>query len=191
MDAPISRRQRAGRKVDVICHDPRNFGHRRHLVPLHEVLLAMESSYKGHLAICDLPRRNDLDGRGHLSEEALADFATFFLTLCIDQAKFMETLVQPDRLRDRILIWAEEEIRAGALPQKSGAVLEAVLYRGILPRGDVGGIIGVVDRQARRITSALLERGVLTSDSPRAPLYLAFPATLASRWMPRAVPRKH
>ncbi len=28
-------------------------------------------SYKAHLAKCDLPRRNDLDGRGNLSEEAL------------------------------------------------------------------------------------------------------------------------
>jgi Fic family protein len=30
------------------------------------------SAYKSHLANCDLPRRNDLDGRGNLSEEALA-----------------------------------------------------------------------------------------------------------------------
>jgi Fic family protein len=149
-----------------------------------------ESEYKAHLAACDLPRRNDLDGRGNLSEEALAKFAAFFLNICIDQIKFMEGLVQPDRLRDRIMIWAEEEIRADALPPKSGAVLEAVLYRGELPRGEVGGIIGTVDRQARRITSALLERGVLTSEGPRAPLRLAFPATLASRWMPGLFPEK-
>jgi Fic family protein len=35
--------------------------------------------YKTHLANCDLPRRNDLDGRGALSEEALAEFTEFFL----------------------------------------------------------------------------------------------------------------
>jgi Fic family protein len=149
-----------------------------------------EQEYKAHLAACDLPRRNDLDGRGNLSEEALAKFAVFFLNTCIDQIKFMEGLVQPDRLRDRIMIWAEEEIRADALPPKSGAVLEAVLYRGELPRGEIGGIIGTVDRQARRVTSALLERGVLSSEGPRAPLRLAFPATLASRWMPGLFPEK-
>jgi hypothetical protein len=27
-------------------------------------------TYKGHLSACDQTRRNDLDGRGHLSEEA-------------------------------------------------------------------------------------------------------------------------
>ncbi len=149
-----------------------------------------ESAYKGHLAACDLPRRNDLDGRGSLSEEALAEFASFFLQTCIDQVSFMESLVQPDRLRDRILIWTEEEIRSDRLPPKSGAVLEAVLYRGSLPRGEVVPLLNVGERQARRITSTLLERGVLTSTSPRAPLYLAFSAALASRWMPGLFPEK-
>lgn len=36
--------------------------------------------YKKHLSDCDSPRRNDLDGRGALSEEALARFANFFLS---------------------------------------------------------------------------------------------------------------
>jgi hypothetical protein len=54
-------------------------------------------TYKQQLAACDLPRRNDLDGRGHLSEEALADFAAFFLDLCIDQVEFMDGLIS---LRD-------------------------------------------------------------------------------------------
>ena len=147
-----------------------------------------EAAYKDHLAACDLPRRNDLDGRGEPSEEALAEFAVFFLTICIDQVRFMEQLVQPNRLRDRVLIWAEEEIRADALPRTSGAVLEAVLYRGALPRGDVARILGTSERNARRVTSALLERGVLVSDSTRAPLQLTFPAALASRWMPGLFP---
>src|SRR3954463_539273 len=41
--------------------------------------------YKTLLANCDSTRRNDLDGRGALSEEALAEFTRFFLTVCIDQ----------------------------------------------------------------------------------------------------------
>lgn len=146
--------------------------------------------YKGHLAACDQVRRNDLDGRGHLSEEALAEFTSFFLTICIDQVAFMETLVEPDRLRTRILLWAEEETRLSNLPPKSGSVLEAVLYRGELPRADAAGVVGTGDRQARRIVSALIDRGVLISESPRAPLRLAFPAALASRWMPGLFPEK-
>ncbi|CAI2717527.1 Fic family protein [Nitrospina watsonii] len=146
--------------------------------------------YKSLLQQADLPRRNDLDGRGSLSEEGLAEFTLYFLEVCRDQVKFMEELVQPDRLRTRILLWVEEEIRMKTLPDHSGKVLDALLYRGELPRGDIPEIIGAGDRQARRITSALLKEGVLTSESPRAPLRLAFPAKLADRWMPNLFPEK-
>jgi Fic family protein len=148
------------------------------------------NEYKALLANCDLPRRNDLDGRGSLSEEALADFTRFFLNACIDQVNFMESLVQPDRLRARILLWAEEEIRLGFLPAKSGSIVEAVLYRGELPRGEAHTVVGTGERQARRIVSALLAKEVLVSGSPRAPLRLAFPAALASRWMPGLFPER-
>jgi Fic family protein len=144
--------------------------------------------YKALLANCDMTRRNDLDGRGTLSEEALAEFTRFFLTVCIDQVNFMESLMQPDRLRTRILLWAEEEARLGQLPAKSGALLEAVIYRGELPRGETGPVVGTGERQARRIVSALLDRQVLVSGGPRSPLRLGFPATLASRWMPGLFP---
>jgi Fic family protein len=148
------------------------------------------SEYKTLLANCDLPRRNDLDGRGTLSEEALVEFTRFFLGICIDQVTFMESLVQPDHLRARILMWAEEQIRLGFLPPKSGSILEAVLYRGELPRGDADTVVGTSERQARRIVSALIEKEVLVSESSRAPLRLAFPAALASRWMPGLFPEK-
>ena len=147
-------------------------------------------AYKGHLAACDLTRRNDLDGRGHLSEETLTEFTTFFLTTCIDQVAYMESLMQPDQLRARILLWAEEQMRLNKLPPKSGAILEAVLYRGELPRADTPAIVDSSERSARRVVASLLEQGVLTSESTRAPIRLAFPATLASRWMPGLFPEK-
>ena len=146
------------------------------------------AAYKGHLTACDMTRRNDLDGRGNLSEEALAEFTRFFLVTCLDQVRFMEGLMQPDSLRTRILLWTEEEVRLHRLPPKCGAILEAILYRGELPRGDAAGIVGTGGRQARRVVSALIERGVVISVSSRAPLRLAFPAALASRWMPGLFP---
>ncbi len=82
-------------------------------------LARRDADYKAHLAACDSPRRNDLDGRGALSEEALAAFTTFFLEVCLDQVRFMESLVEPGRLRDRIIRWALEESRRGALPAQA------------------------------------------------------------------------
>ncbi|MGQ0751388.1 MAG: Fic family protein [Betaproteobacteria bacterium] len=148
------------------------------------------TKYKELLANCDLRRRNDLDGRGNLSEEALADYTRYFLEICMDQVSFMEDLMQPDSLRARLLVWAEEQARLGKLPPRAGRLLEAMLYRGELPRGEVTTLLGIPERSARRITSELLQQGVFVSDSTRAPLRLAFPAALASRWMPGLFPEK-
>ena len=148
------------------------------------------ADYKTHLTACDQPRNGDYDGRGNLSEQSLAKFTRFFLLTCIDQINFMAELIQPDRLRARVLLWVEEEIRSGSLPPRCDEVLGALLYRGELPRADAGKILGTSDRQARRITAALTEVGVITSESSRSPLRLAFPARLASRWMPGLFPDK-
>ena len=147
-------------------------------------LARQERIYKEKLQACDSPRRGDVDGRGNLSEAALASFTEFFLRTCLDQVDFMSVLMQPDRLRDRIMIWTEEEMRAGALPPKSDLVLKAILYQGALERGMVATTLGMSERAARRVTSALLNAGAITSKSIRAPLHLALPAKYAERWLP-------
>ncbi|MCX4187918.1 Fic family protein [Methylophaga sp. OBS4] len=151
-------------------------------------LARQEIEYKKHLQACDEERQGDRDGRGTLSEAALASFTEFFLQTCIDQIKFMRDLMKPAKLSDRIMIWAEEEMRAGRLAQKSDYILRVILYKGELERGEVSEIMGVSDRTARRATAALIESGALKSGSSRAPLLLAFPATLAGRWMPGLFP---
>jgi Fic family protein len=148
-------------------------------------------AYKEHLANCDLPRRNDLDGRGTLSEEALAEFTRFFLEVCLDQVKFMEELAQPDKLRARVKLWADEEVATGALPPKAAMVLDAILYRGALPRGTTAGLLGVSARSARRVVASLVESGAVTAETSRSDLLIAFPAKLAGRWMPGLFPEKH
>ena len=72
----------------------------------------------------------------------------------------------------------------------TGEILESILYRGELERSDVVKILGTTSRQARRITSALLNKGILVSKGIRAPFKLSFPATLATRWMPGLFPDK-
>jgi Fic family protein len=149
-----------------------------------------EQSYKQHLIACDATRRNDLDGRGHLSEDALADFTRFFLETCRDQVRFMEELVQPEKLHTRIRLWADEEVATGGLPKQAGTVLEAILYRGELPRGDVAALLGASERTGRRVVSALVGHGVVTAKTTKSPLRIGFPAKLASRWMPGLFPEQ-
>jgi Fic family protein len=145
-------------------------------------------TYKNHLAACDAQRRNDLDGRGNLSEEALIEFTRFFLDICLDQIDFMESLMQPRNLRDRIMAWADDEIRLKRLHEKAKLILDHILFNGRLDRKDLPGITSTDDRQARRIAQPLVEIGLIRSVSTRAPYHLAFPAELAPRLMPGLYP---
>ncbi len=145
-------------------------------------------AYKGHLAACDLTRRNDYDGRGNLSDEALADFTRFFLKTCIYQVAFMRDLMQPNKVRARILTWADEEVRLGSFPKHAATIMEAILFRGELPRSDVPALIQLADRSATRLMGQLNNFGVVTSVSSKAPWRLALPATLAQRWFPGLYP---
>jgi Fic family protein len=153
-------------------------------------LARKQHEYKEHLMECDGARHGDLDGRGALSEQALASFSKFFLQTCVDQVKFMRTLVRPDLLRERVLIWAKEEAALGNLPPRAASVLETLLSLGTLPRGEVQSILNSSPASARRVISALTQLGVLTSESTRAPVRLAFPAKLAGRWLPGLFPEK-
>ena len=153
-------------------------------------LARREAEYKQKLAACDQPRRGDLDGRGSLSEGALADFVGFFLERCLDQVIFMEQLIQPQALHPRIIRWANEEVLAKRLPSGSERILQAVLTQGELSRAEAVSVLGLNERTVRRITSELLNSGVLQTNSPRAPFRLSFPARLAGQWMPGLFPER-
>ena len=147
-------------------------------------------TYKELLANCDRTRRNDLDGRGNLSEEALVDFTRFFLKMCIDQVEFMEKLVQPNELRTRIHLWVEEEAARKRVNPKAAMLLDAILYRGEVPRGDVAQILGLSTRYSRDTVAELTKQGVVASDTPYGPLRIVFTAKLAPRWMPGLFPEE-
>ena len=152
-------------------------------------LARAEDRYKQHLAECDLPRRNDLDGRGALSEEALASFTEFFLVACLDQVKFMAELMQPAALRRRILDWAKDEERVGGIMPNSSRALAHILTNRELERRDVPEVVGLDERKARRVTARLHERGIIAAPTHKAPFRIAFPASLAPGLMPGLYPK--
>jgi hypothetical protein len=159
-------------------------------VPSFDTGNTRASQSKELLANCDRDRRNDLDERGPLSEEALVAFTRFFLETCLDQVSFMENLLQPEALRNRILDSSGEQARLKVLPAKAGSLLEAVLYRGALPRAAVAEVLHTGVRQGQRIVADLVKANLLVSDDVRAPWRIVFPATLAAQWMPGLFPEK-
>ncbi|MGE0854404.1 MAG: Fic family protein, partial [Hyphomicrobiaceae bacterium] len=178
-----------GRVARLLSHAMlRELGVGSNLWSVSRGLARQVGDYKAKLADADEPRHGDLDGRGNLSDRALYEFCRFFLEVCLDQVRFMSGLLDPERFLARITIWAEEEVAAGRIPRGSVSLLRHVALSGAISRRDTARVTGYRERQARTVTGALLARGCLTSDSPRAPLRLGFPPDLAEQWLPLLYP---
>ena len=145
-------------------------------------------TYKASLAAADLPKRNSRDGRGALSLEELKAFCVFFLTVSIDQVDFMEKLLQPQEILRRMEIYITDEVLAKRLPKGSFEMLREAFYRGSIQRGEARSITGYEERRARETLSTLLDRGLLVTTGPRAPVSLGFPAEVIDRWLPNLYP---
>lgn len=147
-----------------------------------------EQRYKALLAQADGPREGDRDGRGNLTQRGLIAFCKFFLDRSVDQIRFMSSLLEPATLLTRIEIHVEEEVRAKRLLRGSFAVLREAVMAGEVERAKIPALTGYEERGARNVTAALVEHGMLTAPTHRAPLRLAFPADVAERWFPNLYP---
>jgi Fic family protein len=147
-----------------------------------------EIRYKELLAEADERREGDHDGRGNLTQRGLIEFCKFFLDRSVDQIRFMSGLLEPTTLLTRIEIHMEEEIRGKRLQRGSFAVLREAVMSGEVERSKIPALTGYEERSARNVTAALVDRGMLTAATHRAPLRLAFPADVAERWFPNLYP---
>lgn len=154
------------------------------------------AQYYARLNNADLPRRNDLDGRGALSEEELVRFATWLLGVCLDQCRFMRDLLALEglraRLRDLLVALAASPWAVGT--ERSVIKLEAleplhyVALTGPLERGRFLAMTGLPPRTARRVLASLLDVGVLTETGPRSPVAFGVPLRALRHLFPRLWP---
>lgn len=151
-------------------------------------LARSSTEYKRLLMAADEKRKDDLDGRGALSQSALIDFCRFFLESCIDQVRYMRELLEPSELQRRMELYVRDEEQAERLPKRSFVVLREALLSGELERGRVPALIGISERTARRVISALVAERLLVSESHKATLRLGFPIDVVERWFPRLYP---
>lgn len=149
-------------------------------------LARTQEQYYARLNNADLSRRNDLDGRGSLSQEELVAFAMYFLRVCLDQVRFMRGRLDLASLRDRLkslLLYLQQQswkIGSERSVVKIDA-LEALHYvalTGPIERSRFVAMTGLGERTGRRVLASLLDFGVLTQASSRSPV--AFGVPLAS-----------
>lgn len=83
---------------------------------------------------------------------------------------------------------SKEEIRTKRLQRGSFAVPREAVLSGEVERSKIPSLTGYEERTAPLVTAGLVERGLLTATTHRAPLRLAFPADVAERWFPNLYP---
>lgn len=144
------------------------------------------SEYKQMMDLADTPRQGDLDGRGNLSLKALNEFILWFLQVCLDQVKFMESLFELDSLGPRFKTYVEQ---SKTLKPEAVRLLEEGLIRGQFERGEAARITGLPDRSARRVLADLTEAGLLGSETPKGQVSLRFPTKSLDILFPRLFPQ--
>lgn len=136
--------------------------------------------YKRMMDHADSPRQGDRDGRGNLSEAALKDFVGWFLTVALDQVRFSAALFDLGRLDDRY----RALVRDASDDKRAQDLISAVLKHGSLARGEANLVLKTSERTARNTLNALVKQGFLKSDSPKAPVRIAFPLDYRERLFP-------
>lgn len=148
-------------------------------------------AYYAHLAAADAPRAGDQDGRGNLSERALVAWIGYVLGLCIDQARFMGGLLDMARMKDRIaacLAYEENVVRKGVRSQALRALHYLLVTQADVERSEFKAMLGLGERLATAQVSALLERGLLVTDSPHGKLRFGVPQHALRFYFPQLWP---
>ena len=126
--------------------------------------------YCACLAAADEPRRGDLHGPGSLSQSALAVWTDCMLTVCLDQVAFMRSMRNLATMEGRIA--AGQRFEQASL--KSGVRLDALrplhclfLSNAEIERGEFKRMTGLGERTPVNLLSALIQRALLSTDSPQ------------------------
>lgn len=147
--------------------------------------LERRSEYKDKMDYADTPRQGDLDGRGNLSRVALRDFVLWFLRVCLDQVSYMGGLFELEALIDRLRHYA---VTKPSWKPEAVYILEELVLRGEMPRGEAARITGLGERTARNVLADLVLDGIVSSDTPKSPVSLRFPVHAVDILFPRLFP---
>jgi Fic family protein len=149
-------------------------------------LARKKSVYFRHLQETDQNRKNDFDGRGNLSDSALASFCTFFLEQILDQIDFMIRMIEPFKLQERIANYFRF-IRMDLDPKTRELftrLIQELSIKGELPRGAIPDVLGLKQTMTRELIRKALDENLIYSDSEKRPLKIAFPNNVVEYYFP-------
>lgn len=142
--------------------------------------------YYACLEAADQGRRGDLDGRGNLSDAALADFCVFFLETMLDQIQFMSGLLGLPALRTRVERYFQfQALHLDRYREELMRVARTLVDEGEIPRARVQEITGKAATVSVEIIKLGLDQGYFETPSPKGPLRVAFPAKIHEFYFPQ------
>jgi Fic family protein len=138
-------------------------------------LARTQEQYYAMLANADQPRMGDLDGRGNLSEKHLIAFVHYFFDTCLDQVRFMRTMLDMRTLRERIRSGieyesAQPESKALGVRPEAALALYTLFLSGSMDRGDFKTLTGLQGRTADKVLAGLVARRLVVPASEATPL---------------------
>ncbi|MEI6343439.1 MAG: Fic family protein [Verrucomicrobiota bacterium] len=149
-------------------------------------LARQRQRYYRHLRAADLGRRNDLDGRGNLSDAGLATFCQFFLETVLDQIQFMSGLLGLPALRTRVERYFQfETLHLKLYREELMRVVRTLIDEGEIPRARVQEITGKGATVSAEIIKLGLQEGLVDSPSPKGPLQPGFPPKILEFYFPQ------
>ena len=149
-------------------------------------LARWQQRYYANLEAADRGRRNDLDGRGNLSDAALADFCVFFLETILDQIQFMSGLLGLPALRTRVERYFQfQALHLDRYREEIMRVARTLVDEGEIPRARVQEITGKGATVSADIIKLGLAEGYFETPSSKGPLQVAFPAKVHEFYFPQ------
>lgn len=140
--------------------------------------------YDANLDAADQERRNDLDGRGPLSEEHLIKFCLYYLKCCKDQIEYMDGVLKLTDLERRYRRHIEGLTADKVISKAAGSVMDRLLLQGEIPRSQVQEICDVKQRRASDIIKELFDAQSVRSESAYGALRLNISTEMAAHLFP-------
>ncbi len=126
-------------------------------------LARKNEEYKSFLAQADLPRYNDYDGRGNLSNKKFVQFCKFFLEVAIDQTDFMYKMIDTNNILSHIKGFTNLMMNKGELRPEAEFILSDLFVKGKISKADAMRITNTSDKTLKITVDKLTEMELLSS----------------------------
>lgn len=125
-------------------------------------LARKNEEYKSYLAQADLPRYNDYDGRGNLSNSKLVQFCKFFLEVAIDQTDFMYKMIDTNNILSHIKGFTNLMVNKGELRPEAEFILSDLFLKGKISKTDAMRITNTSDKTLKITIDKLTDMRLLS-----------------------------